>query len=227
MKTNAPTYFLGGDFPARLSVFVEQFLTQGCDYFSGEFAKIDDYVARAVRDDSTESLRRTQKAEYLLELVAFKIYDELDRKAFNQTKSTVVVMPDCLSLDNSDCEKIETRYGTVCRRCLESCQAYQIGEIARRYRVRTIFSKRKLAEQLRRYSDRMGDISVIGVACIKMLASGMRTARDEGIPTRGVLLDFSGCEHWNDQPCASEFSMKWLESILEEKYGRQHQTTDH
>ena len=227
MKANAPTYFLGEDFPARLSVFVEQFLTRGCDYFSEEFAKIDDYVERAIRDDSAQTLRRTQKAEYLLELVAFKIYDELDREAFNRTKSTLIVMPDCLSLHNRDCEKIETLYGTVCHRCQENCQAYQIGEVARRYRVRTIFSKRKLSRQLHRYADRMGDLGVIGVACIKMLASGMRTAREEGIPARGVLLDFSGCEHWNDKPCASEFSIKWLESILEEKHGRQHQATDH
>ena len=60
---------------------------------------------------------------------------------------------------------------------------------------------------------------MIGIACIKMLAEGMRTAAEVGIPARGVLLNFSGCEHWNDQPCASEFSMRWLEDILEEKYG--------
>jgi len=135
-------------------------------------------------------------------------------------------MPDCLSLHNPKCEKVETRFGYVCKRCTQSCQAYEIGDLARRYGLKIIFSKRKLEMQLEHYQKKMGDLGVIGIACIKMLAMGMRSAAEVGVPARGVLLNFSGCEHWNDQPCASEFSRMWLLDILEEKYGPRPARTD-
>ncbi len=219
MERHIPTYHLGDDFRERLDSFTNRVLSEGYEYFSKEFARIDEYLEKARRDDSGESLRRTDKAVYLMELLAFKVKDELDRDAFNQAKKTLIVMPDCLSLHNPDCEKVETAYGDVCKRCVESCQAYGIGDLAARYHCKIIFSKRKLTKQLEHYRETMGDFGVIGVACIKMLAEGMRTAAEVGIPARGVLLNFSGCEHWNDQPCASEFSMRWLSDILEEKYG--------
>ena len=219
MERHIPTYHLGDDFRERLDSFTNRVLSEGYEYFSKEFARIDGYLEKARRADSGESLRRTDKAVYLMELLAFKIKDELDRDAFNRARKTLIVMPDCLSLHNPDCEKVETKFGNVCKRCLESCQAYGIGDLAARYRCKTIFSKRKLTKQLEHYQETMGDLGVIGIACIKMLAEGMRTAAEVGIPARGVLLNFSGCEHWNDQPCASEFSMRWLEDILEEKYG--------
>ena len=53
-----------------------------------------------------------------------------------------------------------------------------------------------------------------------------RTAAEVGVPARGVLLNFCGCDHWNDKPFASEFDMAWLEAILEEKYGK-NQKTEH
>jgi hypothetical protein len=43
-----------------------------------------------------------------------------------------------------------------------------------------------------------------------------------GIPARGVLLNCTGCEHWNDVPFASNFSLDWLKEVLKEKYGAKH-----
>ena len=223
---NIPTYHLDPDFRFKLKTFVDRFTADGYDFFAKEFERVDEYIARAKANPSDETLRVTPKIKYLLELVAFQIYDRANREAFNAAPRTLIVMPDCLSLNNPDCEKIETKFGTVCKRCLPECQAYEIGELARRYRVKTIFSKRKLGEQLERYASKLGGFGVIGIACINMLADGMRTAADVGVPSRGVLLSFSGCEHWNDQPCSSEFSIEWLESILEEKHGRRSQKTD-
>jgi len=222
MERRIPTYYLGDDFRERLTSFVGTVLSEGLQFFEEEFARIDNYIRAADNDDHGESLRHTDKATYLLELLAFKIYDERNRDAFNKAEKTLIVMPDCLSLHNADCEKVETRWGDVCKRCCETCQAYEIGELARRYGLKIIFSKRKLEKQLAHFQETMGDIGVIGIACIKMLASGMRTAAEVGVPARGVLLNFSGCEHWNDQPCASEFSRRWLQDILEEKYGPRH-----
>lgn len=90
-------------------------------------------------------------------------------------------------------------------------------ELAKEFGASVTFSKRKLEQQLEHYADKLTHVGVIGVACMIMLASGMRTASELDIPTRGVLLSFTGCEHWNDEPFGSRFPMTWLREILEEK----------
>ena len=221
MPDKHPTYKLGPELNSKLETFVKNFLADGFEYFADEFERVDGFVERALldrgRDDS--DLRRTPKEKYLLELVSFKLYDELNRDGFNKCKNTLIVMPDCLSIHEQECEKVEKSYGFFCKRCNPECRAYEIGELAGKYGIKILFSKRKLTEQLEYFSKKMGDLSVIGIACIMMLASGMRTAHEVGVPARGVPLNFTGCEHWNDEPFASDFTMASLKAILEEKYG--------
>ena len=221
MTIDHPTYRLGPDFNNKLDEFVKKFIKDGYEHFSEEFERINEFVEKARSDPNRDDsdLRRTEKEKYLLEVVSFKIYDELNREKFNRCKDTLIVMPDCLSIHDKECEKVEKPYGSFCKRCLPSCQAYEIGELAKKYGVKIVFSKRKLTEQIEYFSKKMTDISVIGIACVMMLASGMRTAAEVDVPARGVLLNFTGCEHWNDEPFASQFTMTSLEAILEEKYG--------
>jgi len=221
MTDRHPTYRLSDDFQEKLDKFVGSFIEGGLDVFAAEFAKIDDFVAKAQADRGRDDfdLRQSPRVKYLLEMVSFKIYDELNREAFNKRRNTMIVMPDCLSLHNPDCEKVEKKYGYFCKRCVSTCRAYEIGDLAAKYGVKILFSKRKLTEQLEHFDKKMGDLSVIGIACVMMLASGMRTAAEVGVPARGVLLNFTGCEHWNAEPFASDFAMTSLRAILEEKYG--------
>jgi hypothetical protein len=227
MTHRSPPYRLGPDFYGRLDTFVDTLVRDGFEFFAKEFRDLDAYIAWAraeARPD--QKLRRTPREKYLLEAVAFKVYDELNREAFNRRRDTLIVMPDCFSLHNPDCTKTDEKWGDRCMECVPECQAYQTSEIGRKYGVDCVFSKRKLAEQIEHYAEQSGDLAVIGIGCLMMLASGMRTAAEVGVPARGVLLNFSGCEHWNDQPLASEASLERLEAILEEKYGTDDQAPD-
>jgi hypothetical protein len=227
MDAHAPTYFLGSDFREKLRQYVDRVLADGREHFRSEFSRLDDYLRRAAMDTHGESLRLTSVPEYLLELIAFQIHDAMNRESFNRARRTLIVMPDCLSLHNPDCLKEDLPHGDECRQCTAGCQANQIVDLADKFGAEAVFSKRKLMEQLDYYRDRLGDFGVVGVACIKMLAGGMRDAAEAEVPARGVLLNFSGCEHWNDRPCASEFALDWLREILQEKYDQQHPSADH
>ena len=225
MTAKHPTYKLNPDSNDKLEKFIKKYLTEGMALFETEFEKIDSFVKQARCEKATVSkrddhiLRSHPKEHYLLEFTAFKIYDELNREEFNRRRNTLIIMPDCLSIHEKECKKVETKYGFVCHRCQQSCQAYEITELARKYKVKTLFSKRSLSEQLEYHAKKMGDMGVIGVACLMMLSNGMRTAFDVDVPARGVLLNFTGCEHWNDKSFASEFNLDALETILKEKYG--------
>jgi len=222
MSERAPTYRLGPDFDNKLTEFVARFQQEGYDLFSEEFAQLDDFITAAHADQSDRTdkgLRRTPKVKYLLEAITFKIYDQLNREKFNRVKGTVIVLPDCLSLHNPDCLKTDEKWGDQCQQCVDDCQANEVVELAEQYGIEVMFSKRKLTEQIEHFAEKHGDLGVIGIGCLLMLAEGMRSAADAGVPARGVLLNFTGCEHWNDEPFASEFPMDQLKAILEEKYG--------
>lgn len=222
MASEAPTYRLGPDFYDKLDGFVDRLLQDGFTLFASEFARLDSFIEAArcePADRDAHELRLTPKEEYLLEIVAFRLYDRLNREKFNQARETVIILPDCLTLHNPDCLKTDETWGDRCQSCTPDCQAAEVVELAERYGVEVVFSKRKLQDQIEHYKGRAGDLGVIGIGCVLMLASGMRTAAGAGVPARGVLLDFCGCEHWNDQPHASEFPLARLEAILKEKYG--------
>ncbi len=229
MAPRIPTYHLGPDFRRKLDQFMSDFKAQGFEQFKEEFAAIEGFVEKVRCEDpdrDAHDLRMTSKLEYLLELVSFKIYDELNREAFNRAQGTLIIMPDCLSIHDTPCQKVEKWYGSICKQCLVGCQSAQIVNLAASYRAKAVFSKRKLERQLKYYRKKMGgDIGVVGIACVLMLANGMRTAAELDIPARGVLLNFSGCDHWNDQPNASEVTLSSLADILEEKYGKRHSTS--
>ena len=222
MSDRAPTYRLGPYFDHKLTEFVARFEQDGYDLFAEEFAQLDDFIEAAHGDKSDRTdkdLRRTPKVKYLLEAVSFKIHDQLSREKFNRAKKTVIVLPDCLNLHNPDCLKTDEKWGDQCQQCVDDCQANDVVELAEKYGIEVVFSKRKLTEQIKHFVEKYDDLGVIGIGCLLMLAEGMRSAADAGVPARGVLLNFTGCEHWNDEPFGSEFPFDQLKAILEEKYG--------
>ncbi len=224
-----PTYQLGPGFEQKLTSFVEALMSASEDIFADEFARVGYFVEMAKADSSLRDdhdLRRTPKQFYLLEAVSYKLYDQVNREGFNRTKETLIILPDCLTLHNPDCRKTDDTIGDECTGCTTECQANEVTQLARQFGATALFSKRKLKDQLQHHAGRSNDIGVIGVACILMLAEGMRTAMELGIPVRGVPLDFTGCEHWNDQPFASRFPLDQLRAILEEKYGTADSPTD-
>jgi hypothetical protein len=89
---------------------------------------------------------------------------------------------------------------------------------AARHGAAAYFSDLEHEKQFRRLMrGRYRDLSVVGVACIWMLASGMRAAEAAGVPSQGVLLNYCGCEHWRDDPVVTDAVVERVEAILAAK----------
>ncbi len=224
MKTKPTiTFRLGDDFYDKLSDFTDKFLSDGYALFEKEFANIDVFLEKARADQSDRNdkdFRLNPKEKYLLEAVYYEIMDRINREAFNQAKHTVIILPDCMALMQNKCKKVRTRYGKTCDQCVPNCEINKINQLAQKYDIKCYFSKRALTEQIEKIKKDKKSLSVIGIACLLTLASGMRSAREAGVPARGVFLNFTGCEHWaDDKPIVTETTISRLEAILEEKYG--------
>ncbi len=216
------TFRLNDDFYDKLDKFTEKVLSEGYEYFSDEFENIDSFYQEALEDNSSRtdlSFRRTPKPFYLIEALYYKIFDDFNREAFNKAKNTVLILPDCLSLMQDKCKRERKKYGKICTRCVPNCQINKIMEIADLYGVEGYFSKRALTEQLEKIKKKKVSLGVIGISCLLTLASGMRSAKEAGVPSRGVFLNFTGCEHWADKPFPTETTIEKVKAILEEKYG--------
>ncbi len=216
------TYRLGEDFYGRLEALAKNLTDKGLELFKEEFGHIDAFYEKALDDQSSRDdhdFRRQPRLIYLLEAINFKIYDQLNRESFNTAKDTVIIFPQCLALMQSKCKRKGGKYGKQCAKCVPNCQIRQITEMAQRYGVEAYFSKRKLEQQLTKIKKDKPSLSVIGISCILTLAGGMRTAKDVGIPARGALLNFTGCDHWSEVPFSTETAIGRVCEILEEKYG--------
>ena len=209
------TFRLGDDFYDKLDAFTNRFLKDGFDLFAGEFANIDQFRERALADSDNRtdaSFRRNPKEMYLLEAVYYQIMERINREAFNRAENTVLILPDCMSLLMDKCKRERTSYGKICTRCVPNCRINKIMQIADRYHLEGYFSKRALTEQLSNIKKDKPSLAVT-------LASGMRSAKEAGVPSRGVFLNFTGCEHWADHPFPTETTVDRVRAILEEKYG--------
>ncbi len=215
------TFRLTDDFYNKLDLYVKKLIDDGFEIFKEDFKNIDTFYCAAMQDTSNRDdheFRRVPKSIYLAEAIYYKIMDEFNREAFNKTKDTVIILPDCLSLMRDKCKRERTRYGKVCAQCVPNCQINKIMEIARPYGVEAYFSKRALEKQLTKIKKAKPSLSVIGISCMLTLPSGMRTAKELGIPARGVFLNFTGCDHWTSEPFTTETAVDRVKTILEEKY---------
>jgi len=217
------TYRIDENFYEKLEKFTEKTINDGCKLFENEFVNIDSFYKNCFKDNpnrSDHNFRQTAKPFYLIEAMYYQIFDNVNREAFNKAKRTVIILPDCLSYMGDKCKRKRTELGKICTRCVPKCQINQIMEIADKYNVKGYFSKRALVEQLTKIKEaEQSTLSVIGISCLLTLASGMRSAKEAGLPSRGVFLNFTGCDHWAEKPFATETAVERIKSILEEKYG--------
>lgn len=216
------TFRLGEDFYDKLEKFTDKVLCEGYEFFGEEFKNIDSFYQKSLTEKSNRddnSFRQTPKPFYLIEAMYYKIFDDFNRESFNRTEDTILILPDCLSLLQDKCKRERREYGKVCTRCVPNCTINKIMEIADKYDVEGYFSKRTLVEQLKKIQADKSSLAVIGISCLLTLASGMRSAHEAGVPSRGIFLNFTGCDHWADKPFPTETTIEKVRTILEEKYG--------
>jgi len=216
------TFRIEDDFYGKLDSFTRKVIREGTELFGDEFANIDAFYLKALHDNPERddiNFRRSPKQLYLIEAIYYQVFEYINRDAFNRAKDTVLILPDCMSLMLDKCKRERTELGKVCTRCVPNCSINKIMQIADRYGVEGYFSKRALTEQIGNIKKVKPSLAVIGISCLLTLASGMRSAKEAGVPSRGVFLNFTGCEHWADKPFATETMIHRVEAILEEKYG--------
>ncbi|MCP4231456.1 MAG: DUF116 domain-containing protein [bacterium] len=210
----------GMDIYDRLDAFADLFLRTADKDIGAAFDKIPDYCRRASeqKDHEEYELRRTPLERYYLELLSYTILSRQFRDDFIEKRYTVLILPDCLAIRLDKCEKKRTRYGNRCTACDPGCTVNEITQLAMKYNAGAFFADMGYEKQFKAMTrGKFKDLSVVGVACIMMLAGGMRAAEEAGVPAQGVLLNYCGCEHWTDDQFVTDAVVAKVEEILRGK----------
>jgi hypothetical protein len=221
-RGSTPTYDLrelgdGLDIYARLDRFADRFLELGLEELGAAFTRVPEFAARAAleagRDE--EFYRRTTRERYLAEIAAVVIMGRQHWPRFAARRDAVVILPDCLRIDADRCRReADGACGTRCADCDPDCRAGRISAVAAAHGVPAYFAERERAAQFGALRRAHPDLALLGVACIWMLAKGMRDAEEAGIPSQGVLLSYSACEHWSDAPATTDAVVERVAELL-------------
>jgi hypothetical protein len=220
-----PTYDLrelgeGAAIYERLEALADRMLAVAVEEAGCAFARVPAFaeLARGERGRWDEYFRRATRERYLAELLACVVMNRQFWPEFAARRDTVLILPDCLRRRGEECERKGSRAGPRCTACDETCAVGRMTVAAAKRGAGAFFAIRDHGTQFRKLRrGRFKDLSVIGVACIWMLANGMREAEEAGVPSQGVLLNYCGCEHWADEPHVTDTVVDRVADILDAK----------
>jgi|WetSurMetagenome_2_1015567.scaffolds.fasta_scaffold10730_2 hypothetical protein len=181
--------------------------------------RIPAFVAGTAEDQDRDDARyrRTPPERYALEFLAFAVMSRQFWPGFAARRHTVLILPHCLRIREDGCARKSTKAGSSCTLCHPDCLVGQMTAAGRRHGAPAFFSDMDHPKQFKALRKLYPDLSVIGVACVLMLAEGMRTAEAAGIPSQGVLLSYCGCDHWTEDPFTTHAAVERLEALLSAK----------
>ncbi len=172
--------------------------------------------ARPKGEDTMQCSRR--RVEYHLNMVGAEILNRAWRRSFLGCRRHVVVMPGCSRMrSDEDCRATRGTTELACSHCTLGCavstatrQAERAGSEAFAVIHGSDFSRFLASETL---GGR--DVGIVGVACAAGLVGAGWRARAQGLAAQCVLLNASGCGHWQSVASPTSFDLAELGRILD------------
>ncbi|MFH1892737.1 MAG: DUF116 domain-containing protein [Candidatus Zixiibacteriota bacterium] len=210
-----PTYLLDTDFGNKLRSFGDDFIRLAESYFASETSQIECYVENRKREKSDDfSWASFPRDFYFAELAQIAVLNGAMWEDFCRAEHTVIFIPDCLSLMQDKCKRGGESNLQTCTQCVPNCVVNKIVALKERYEFAEVFAYRDQTKQFEVLLEKYKSVSFLGIACILMLADGMRTSMEKSVPAHGVPLKYCGCEHWAEQPFPTDTDIAEVERVL-------------
>ncbi len=218
-KKRPPTYSLDESSIAKLETFRDDFLSLARRHFGEYMQNVVPYVEKSKTDPVQNGFTWATFPEdfYYAELAQIAVLNESLWDDFAATTTTIIFIPDCLSLMQVKCKRFGEKPLEKCAQCVPNCMVNKIVELKAKYDFEEVFAYREQTEQFKFLKEKYESLGFIGIACILMLADGLRTSMYNGIPAVGVPLKFCGCEHWAEEPFPTDTFIGKIEEILRAK----------
>lgn len=172
---------------------------------------------RPAREDTVQCSRK--RIEYHFNMVGAELLNRAWRREFQACARHVVVLPGCArARQDARCKAQRNETELHCAHCTSGCMVSRATRAAQASGAEAIAVLH--GSDFGRFlsSPRLsgGDVGIVGVACVPGLVGAGYRARNRGLPAQCVLLDFSGCAHWLDQPKPTTLDLGDLARALEQ-----------
>ncbi len=211
---------------------VRHFLQLGHTELEAYVSDVEDFISRLGRPGELEksSLRSQPVGAYIRNMLAVGVLNRLMRASFLETERKVIVLPDCLKNygDWTCCKENDGKVST-CIQCTPQCIVYETTERFADSRTTVVLEPEDMSRYFAELRDGFGAVGVVGVACALTMLSGFDRTLRHRLPTQGVFLNYSSCQHHWANPayntCYSLRRMAWVlydreMPIPEESFGR-------
>lgn len=218
-RNEPPTYLIGADFGEKLRGFRREFLEIARMRFRDEMRNVRQYVERSRTRPVQEGFDWALFPEefYFVEMATIAVLNDALWDDFCRADHTIVFVPDCLSLLGDKCKRTGEAYLEHCDQCVPNCMVNKIVSLKDRYDFQEVFTYREMKDQFEVLKKKYESVSFFGIACILMLAEGMRMSMQNGVPAHGVPLKYCGCEHWAAEPFPTDTDIAEVERALRSK----------
>lgn len=215
-RVKPPTYLVGPDFGEKLLCFRSEFLEIARARFGRDMKNVREYVERSRTDPVQKDFEWARFPEefYFVEIATIAVLNEALWDDFCRADHTIIFIPDCLSLLGAKCKRAGEPYVEKCEQCVPNCTVNKIVSLKERYQFREVFTYREMKDQFEVLKGKYRSVSFLGIACILMLAEGMRMSMQAGVPAHGVPLKYCGCEHWAGKPFPTDTDIEQVERVL-------------
>jgi hypothetical protein len=176
--------------------------------------------ALPLRPDREDSVQCSRKhIEYHFNMVGAELLNRAWRRDFQACARHVVVLPGCArARQDSSCKAQRSETELRCAHCTSGCTVSRATRAAQAAGAEAVAVLH--GSDFGRFlcSPRLSgnDVGIVGVACAPGLVGAGYRARNRGLPAQCVLLDFSGCAHWLDEPKPTTFDLADMAHTLEQ-----------
>jgi hypothetical protein len=214
-----PTYLLDSGFGEKSRDFGKELVKLARCRFSREMMNVRGYVEESRKNPVERDFDWSRFPEefYFVEIATIAVLNDALWGDFCRADHTVIFIPDCLSLMGDKCKRAGEPYFEHCEKCVPNCAVNKIAALNESYDFRQVFSYREMKDQFGALKKKYDSVSFFGIACILMLAEGMRMSMQNGVPSHGVPLAYCGCEHWAKKPVPTDTDLAEIERVLRSK----------
>lgn len=185
----------------------------GKKYLEKYLPKVDDFLdtrARAWKEREDAGLILRDKSCYYINMIGAQILNKCYDEDFRKCEKKYIFLPGCMAERQGQCQAIEKKDGYVCQFCSSGCQ---VNLLSKKYSdVRIIYHGSQIEQKK---VEQIGNIGVVGVACVLNLLTGGFKARRLGYVPKCVILNECGCNiHWDEQGIVTSLDEEELEHVL-------------
>lgn len=194
--------------------FSEDFILKNKKIFEKEFKEFETFRVTSLKNKKFKEdflFGQMTFDEYLLNLLGAQIMNHSMENIGNSYKK-VIALPSCLCLLQNSCKKIEFKGLYKCSFCTTKCA---VAKLSKKYPDTFIIPHSVEFKNAVKLFKTMGNIKILGIACIGNLLSGGYGLKRAGLISQCVILDYPGCTHFYKNPIVTNICLETVDKIME------------